>query len=211
MYPLVSVHYSSHGSHGGTLVYPYIRACGEKGAGRYEAGRKSTKRNSWTDIIAAAEFLMEKGYANAEGIILMSPSGGGVAGGMAINEAPELFAGFIGEMPILNTCRLEYGIFSNNYHLEFGSAKDSTEVDLYAMDPLLNLDLEERLPNLLVISAGNDDRVNGFQMFKYIAAQQKFDAESAYLYNDPDAAHSEVSAIYNVYGMVFGYAEHITK
>ena len=81
------------------------------------------------DITAAAEFLMEKGYANAEGIVLMPPRCGGVAGGMAINEAPELFAGFIGEMPILNPSRLEYGNFSNNYHLEFGSAKDSTEVE----------------------------------------------------------------------------------
>ncbi|MGB6153147.1 MAG: prolyl oligopeptidase family serine peptidase, partial [Pricia sp.] len=200
-------------AHGGTLVYPHIRGGGEKGVDWYEAGKKSTKRNSWMDIIAAAEFLIEEDYTSAEGIVLMSPSGGGVAGGMAINEAPELFKGFIGEMPILNPSRLEFGNFSNNYHLEFGSAKDSAEVEyLYAMDPLLNLNLEEKLPNALIISAGNDDRVDGFQMFKYIATLQKFDAaESAYLYNDPDAAHSEISDIYNVYGMVFGFAEHITE
>ena len=66
--------------------------------------------------------------------------------------------------------------------------------------------------NVLIISSGSYDRVDGFQMFKYIAALQKFDAaESAYLYQDSDAAHSEVSDIYNVYGMVFGFAEHITK
>ncbi len=80
------------------------------------------------------------------------------------------------------------------------------------MDPLLNLNLKEKLPNVLIISAGNDDRVGGFQMFKYVAALQKFKAaESIYLYNDPDAGHSEVADLYNVYGMVFGIAEHITK
>lgn len=80
------------------------------------------------------------------------------------------------------------------------------------MDPLLNLKLDEKLPNVLITSAGNDDRVDGFQMFKYVAALQKFDAaKSIYLYNDPDAGHSEVANIYNVYGMVFGFAEHITK
>jgi len=198
---------------GGILVYPHIRGGGEKGVDWYEAGKKATKSNSWQDIIFAAKYLIDKGLSNTEDIVLMSPSGGGVAGGMAINEAPELFKGFICEMPILNPSRLEHGNFSNNYHLEFGSAEDASEVEhLYAMDPLLNLNLEQRLPNVLLISAGNDDRVDGFQMFKYIAALQKFEAaESAYLYNDPDAGHSEVADIYNVYGMVFGFAEHITK
>ena len=75
----------------------------------------------------------------------MSPSGGGVAGGMAINEAPELFAGFIGEMPVLNPSRLEHGNFSNNYHLEFGSTENASEAEhLYAMDPLLNLNLDKK-------------------------------------------------------------------
>lgn len=200
-------------ANGGTLVYPHIRGGGEKGVDWYEAGKKATKKNSWKDIIAAAEFLIEKKYASADGIVLMSPSGGGVAGGMAINEAPELFSGFIGEMPILNPSRLEQGNFSNNYHLEFGNAQVSTErSDLYAMDPLLNLNLDIKLPNVLIISAGNDDRVDGFQMFKYLATLQKFDAaESAYLYNDPDAGHSEIADIYNVYGMVFGFAEHVAK
>lgn len=198
---------------GGNLAYPHIRGGGEKGVDWYEAGKKSTKSNSWKDIIAAAEFLIDEDYAASNDIVLMSPSGGGVAGGMALNEAPELFRAFIGEMPVLNPSRLEFGNFSNNYHLEFGSVKDSTEAGhLYAMDPLLNLNLKEKLPNILIISAGNDDRVDGFQMFKYIAALQKFDAaESTYLYNDPDAAHAGIADFYNVYGMVFGFAEHITK
>ncbi len=55
-------------------------------------------------------------------------------------------------------------------------------------------------------------RMDGFQMFKYIAALQKLKAaESAYLYDNPDADHSEVADLYNVYGMIFGFAEHITK
>lgn len=198
---------------GGTLVYPHIRGGGEKGVDWYEAGKKSKKSNSWDDITSAAKYLIRERLATSDDIILMSPSGGGVAGGMAINEAPDLFKGFICEMPILNPSRLEHGNFSNNYHLEFGSAKNASEAEhLYAMDPLLNLNLKEKLPNVLIISAGNDDRVDGFQMFKYVAALQKFKfAESAYLYNDTDAGHSEVADIYNVYGMIFGFADHITK
>ena len=198
---------------GGILVYPHIRGGGEKGVNWYEAGKKATKSNSWKDIISAAEYLIGKGLSHTDDIVLMSPSGGGVAGGMAINEAPELFAGFIGEMPILNPSRLEHGNFSNNYHLEFGSTENASEAGhLYAMDPLLNLNIDKKIPNVLIISAGNDDRVNGFQMYKYVAALQKFHAaESVYLYNDPDAGHSEVADIYNVYGMVLGFAEHITK
>ncbi|KKM60481.1 hypothetical protein LCGC14_1541410 [marine sediment metagenome] len=198
---------------GGILVYPHIRGGGEKGVDWYEAGKKSNKSNSWEDVISAAKFLIEEKLTDSNKIILMSPSGGGVAGGMAINEAPELFKGFIGEMPILNPSRLEQGNFSNNYHLEFGSVVNALEAEhLYAMDPLLNLQFKEKLPNVLIISAGNDDRVDGFQMFKYVAALQKFKAaESTYLYNDPEAGHSEVADIYNVYGMVLGFAEHITK
>jgi prolyl oligopeptidase len=211
--PSFSLLYLPWVAQGGTLVYPHIRGGGEKGVDWYEAGKKSTKGNSWNDIIAAAEYLIGEGLSNTDDIVLMSPSGGGVAGGMAINKAPDLFKGFICEMPILNPSRLEHGNFSNNYHLEFGSAEDASEAEhLYAMDPLLNLNLEQRLPNVLIISAGNDDRVDGFQMYKYVAALQRFKAaESAYLYNDPDAGHSEVADLYNVYGMVFGFAEHVTK
>jgi len=132
---------------------------------------------------------------------------------IGVRPAPVLFKGFICEMPILNPSRLEHGNFSNNYNLDFGSAEDASEAEhLYAMDPLLNINLKEKLPNVLIISAGNDDRVDGFQMFKSVAALQRFEAaESAYLYNDPDAGLSEVADLYNVYGMVFGFAEHITK
>ena len=166
---------------GGILVYPHIRGGGEKGVDWYEAGKKSTKSNSWKDIISAAKYMIEEGLTTIEKLVLMSPSGGGVAGGMAINAAPDIFKGFIGEIPVLNPSRLEYGNFSNNYQLEFGSAENASEAEhLYAMDPLLNINLKERLPNVLIISAGNDDRVDGFQMFKYVAALQKFKAaESA--------------------------------
>ena len=48
--------------------------------------------------------------------------------------------------------------------------------------------------------------------FKQVEALQRFKAaESANLYNDPDAGHSEVADLYNVYGMIFGFADHITK
>jgi len=153
---------------GGILVYPHIRGGGENGVDWYEAGKKATKSNSCQDIIFSPKYLIDKGLAYTDDIVLMSPSGGGVAGGMAVNEAPELFKGFICEMPILNPSRLDHGNFSNNYQLEFGSVENPSEAEnLYAMDPLLYLNLEQRLPNVLVISAGNDDRVDGLSTYPF--------------------------------------------
>jgi len=200
-------------AHGGTLVYPHIRGGGEKGVSWYEAGLKSTKKNSWIDVISAARYLIKEGYSEKTSIILHAASGGGVAAGMAVNESPELFEGLIMEMPVLNPSRLEYGNFSNNYHLEFGSDKNPAEAKfLYGMDPLLNLNPDKSYPNTFILSAGYDDRVDGFQIFKYVAALQKLNnAKSIYLYNDPNAGHTQVDDIYNVYGMIFGFAEHVTK
>lgn len=200
-------------SEGGILVYPHIRGGGEKGVAWYEAGLKSTKKNSWNDVVSAAEYLVKSNYSDEDGIVLHAASGGGVAAGMAVNESPELFNGVVFEMPVLNPSRLEYGNFSNNYQLEFGSDKISEEAKyLYGMDPLLNLHPDKTYPNTLILSAGHDDRVDGFQIYKYVAALQKLDnAKSIFLYNDPNAGHTQVDDIYNVYGMIFGFADRVTK
>ncbi|MDT7827142.1 hypothetical protein RQM65_00500 [Pricia sp. S334] len=60
-------------------------------------------------------------------------------------------------MSNLNPSRLRYGNFSNNYHMASGNTKASTGAEyLYSIDSLSNLDLDEQLPNVDIISAGND-------------------------------------------------------
>lgn len=211
--PTFSPLYLTWVAQGGVLAYPHVRGGGEKGVSWYEAGLKTTKRNSWIDVISAAEYLYDKGYSKKGGLILTAGSAGGVTAGMAINEAPELFQGVVLEMPVLNPSRLEYGNYSNNYQLEFGSDKIPAEAKyLFEMDPLLNLSQDKTYPNILILSAGFDDRVDGFQIHKYVATLQKMNnAESMYLYNDPNAGHVQVDDIYNVYGMIFGFSEALTK
>ncbi len=196
---------------GGILVFPHIRGGSEKGVSWYEAGKKKTKINSWMDIISAVEYLIDNKYTNKEKTVLMTPSGGAVAGGMAVNTKPNLFKVFIAEVPLLNPARVDFGAFDNNYDLEFGDIKNPEEVPaLLAMDPYLNI-TPQNYPTIFVVAAGQDDKLGLWQSSKYIARlQQISQSNNPHLfYVDKEGGHSAVTDI-SVYGMIFGLAQNLT-
>jgi len=212
MSPVFLPTYLSWVAKGGILVFPHIRGGGEKGVEWYENGRKDTKFNSWMDLVSAGEYLIKENYTSKDHMVLYTASGGAIAGGMAINVRPDLFKMSIAEVPLLNPARTGFGRFDNSYHLEFGDINNENEIEgLFAMDPYMNIKVQD-YPTTLVLAAGNDDVLEIWQSTKYIAKMQALSTSSNphLLYIDPDAGHGAISDYYNVYGMIFGLAEHET-
>ncbi|MBS7698437.1 MULTISPECIES: S9 family peptidase [unclassified Chelatococcus] len=84
----------------------HVRGGNEKGWHWYLDGKRDKKPNTFSDFIAAARHLISAGYTAAGRIAAHGGSAGGMLMGAVANDAPELFAGILAEVPfvdVLNT------------------------------------------------------------------------------------------------------------
>ncbi len=155
----------------------HVRGGGEKGPAWHKAGMKSTKENSWKDLKACSDYLVQNGYINAQSLGLFVESAGGITGGMAINENPGLFGAFCAAIPTLNPIRKEYIESINDYNgvFEFGTVKvEESYNDLLKMDPVVNLSSKLDYPSTLIIMGYKDNIIHPSSPGKYIALLQEF-------------------------------------
>lgn len=162
---------------GNIYVSAHVRGGGEKGPKWHEAGMKSTKENSWKDLIACSEYLINNKYVHPKKLGLNVNSAGGITGGMAVNERPELYGAFTGFVPNLNVIRTEYleEFDDSDGAFEFGTIKEEQSyMDLLKMDPVVNLSKDKEYPSTLMIIGFNDYLIPPSDAGKYIALLQSF-------------------------------------
>ena len=82
------------------IVYAiaHIRGGGELGRTWYEQGKKLAKKNTFTDFIACADYLVEQGYTSPDRLAARGSAGGLLMGAVA-NLAPG------GSVPSMRRCR----------------------------------------------------------------------------------------------------------
>jgi oligopeptidase B len=84
----------------------HIRGGKDKGYRWYTDGKLKKKLNTFTDFIAAGEYLVAQGFTRRGRIIANGGSAGGMLMGVVANMAPDLFLGLIADVPfvdVLNT------------------------------------------------------------------------------------------------------------
>ena len=84
----------------------HVRGGSEKGRGWFLDGKRFKKKNSFTDFIACAEYLVATDYGGAGRIVAQGGSAGGMLMGAIANLRPDLFAAILAEVPfvdVLNT------------------------------------------------------------------------------------------------------------
>lgn len=80
----------------------HIRGGSDKGWNWFLSARRMTKKNTFTDFIAAAEHLIAKDFARAGNIVAQGGSAGGMLMGAVNNMRPDLWAGVIGQVPFVD-------------------------------------------------------------------------------------------------------------
>jgi oligopeptidase B len=80
----------------------HVRGGTEKGWRWYEDGKLEKKPNTFSDFIAAARRLIAEGYTGAGRIVAQGGSAGGLLMGVVANDAPDLFAGIIADVPFVD-------------------------------------------------------------------------------------------------------------
>lgn len=80
----------------------HVRGGSDKGWNWFLSARRMTKKNTFTDFIAAAEHLISRNYAKAGNIVAEGRSAGGMLMGAINNMRPDLWAGVIGGVPFVD-------------------------------------------------------------------------------------------------------------
>ena len=84
------------------MVIAHIRGGGELGRHWYEDGKKLTKKNTFTDFIAATDWLAGSGWVDPSRIAAMGGSAGGLLMGAIANMAPEKYAAVVAQVPFVD-------------------------------------------------------------------------------------------------------------
>jgi len=158
---------------GGIIAFAHVRGGEELGEQWHKGGFKTTKPNTWKDLIACAEFLVNENYTSPKKISINAVSAGGILIGRAMTERPDLFAVAIPEIGVMNPLRFEETPNGPANISEFGTIQDSVEcMALIEMDSYLHIKDGVEYPATLITAGMNDSRVIAWQPAKFAARLQ---------------------------------------
>ncbi len=158
---------------GGIVGTCHVRGGGEFGEAWHQAGQKLAKPNTWRDLIACAEFMIERKFTRKQKLAIEGRSGGGIAVGRALTERPDLFAAVVPVVGLLDALRFEFTPNGPPNVPEFGSVKtESGFRGLHAMSALHHVKDDTKYPAVLLMHGVNDLRVEVWQSAKMAARLQ---------------------------------------
>ena len=79
----------------------HIRGGGDLGKPWYDAGKMLTKKNTFTDFVAAAEHLVKEKYTSKDRTVISGGSAGGLLMGAVVNMRPDLFKVVVSYVPFV--------------------------------------------------------------------------------------------------------------
>jgi oligopeptidase B len=157
---------------GVSVAIAHIRGGGELGKGWHDDGRMMNKRNTFTDFIAAADFLAAAGYTARDRLVIEGGSAGGLLIGAVLNLRPDCCAAAVLRVPfvdVINTMLDESLPLTVGEFEEWGNPKIREQYEyMKSYCPYTNLDARP-YPALLVKTSLNDSQVMYWEPAKYVA------------------------------------------
>jgi prolyl oligopeptidase len=155
---------------GGVFAVANVRGSSVHGYDWYKAGYKSTKPNTWKDLIACAEFLIARRYTSSAKLGIQGGSAGGILVGRAMTERPDLFAAVIPVVGVLDAVRAETTANGVPNIPEFGTvAREDEFRALLAMSSYHHVKDGTAYPAVLLVHGVNDPRVDYWHSSKMAA------------------------------------------
>ncbi|WP_291056013.1 S9 family peptidase [Herbiconiux sp.] len=184
---------------GTAFAIAHVRGGGELGRHWYETGKTLTKKNTFTDFVAAAEHLVATGLTAPDRLVAQGGSAGGLLMGAVANLAPQLFAGILAQVPFVDALT---SILDPDLPLtviewdEWGDPLHDPEVYAYmkSYTPYENV-TEQAYPRILAITSLNDTRVLYVEPAKWTARLREVGAP-VLLKTEMSAGHGGVSGRY---------------
>lgn len=156
------------------FVYVIAHIRGEQFYGRrwYEDGKLLRKMNTFTDFNAAAQFLIDTGYAHPGKLFAKGGSAGGLLMGAVINLRPDLYRGIIANVPFVDvvTTMLDESIpLTTSEFDEWGNPKNEEYYRyMLSYSPYDNVTAKD-YPSMLVTTGFHDSQVQYWEPAKWVA------------------------------------------
>jgi oligopeptidase B len=158
----------------------HVRGGGEMGRAWYEDGRMEHKANTFNDFIDAARHLVEAGLAQPDALAGRGGSAGGLLIGAVANQAPDLFAALVAQVPFVDcvTTMLDDELpLTVGEWEEWGNPKDDEAAyfRMLSYSPYDNVSASNEdgspraYPDLFVTAGLNDPRVSYWEPAKWVA------------------------------------------
>ncbi|HUG60437.1 MAG TPA: S9 family peptidase [Methylomirabilota bacterium] len=177
----------------------HVRGGNDKGYRWYKDGRRKKKINTFTDFIAAGEYLCNAGFTRRGRIVAMGGSAGGMLMGAVANRAPNLFGGVVAIVPfvdVLNTMLDDTLPLTPPEWPEWGnpiaSAEDFETIRAYSPYDALE---PKAYPPILALAGLTDPRVTYWEPAKWVARLRdlKTDRNPLVCHINMDAGHAGAS------------------
>ena len=181
----------------------HIRGGSDMGRAWYEDGKVLKKKNSFTDFIACAEYLIEKGFTAKEKLAIYGVSAGGLLVTSCMVMRPDLYKAVIAKVPfvdVINSISDPTIPLTTHEYDEWGNPVDNKEHYAYMLSysPYDNL-RATNYPNLLLTGGWNDPRVPYWEPAKFAAKlrELKTDDNLLLLKTNFHAGHAGSSGRYD--------------
>lgn len=215
--PVILTAYGSYGANSDPYFSPYrlpvlekgvvfvtaqVRGGSEMGRNWYEDGKLQNKRNTFTDFIAAAKYLIEQGYTTPNQLAARGGSAGGLLAGAVANMAGDLFQVIIPEVPFVDVVTTMLDTTIPLTTLEWDEWGDPRETEAYfymkSYSPYDNVETKN-YPHMYVTTGLNDPRVGYFEPAKWVARlrELKTDDHILVLKTNMGAGHFGESGRFN--------------
>jgi len=150
----------------------HIRGGGELGKEWHDTGKMMAKRNTFTDFITAAEYLVNEKYTSKDRLIITGGSAGGLLMGAVTNMRPDLFKAVVSYVPfvdVMNTMLDASLPLTVGEYLEWGNPNEKPAYDyMRSYSPYDNVE-KKAYPTILVRTSLNDSQVMYWEPAKYVA------------------------------------------
>ena len=177
----------------------HVRGGKDKGYRWYKDGKRERKVNTFTDFIAAGDYLAGEGFTSRGRIVAHGGSAGGMLMGAVANMAPDLFLGVIAEVPFVDvlTTMLDASLpLTPPEWPEWGNPIESAEAyrTIAAYSPYDNVRAQS-YPHILALAGLSDPRVTYWEPAKWVARLREIKADDHLLLlrTNMDAGHAGAS------------------
>jgi oligopeptidase B len=149
-----------------------VRGGGEMGRWWYDDGKLLNKKNTFSDFISCAEYLIANGYTSSSKLAIVGGSAGGILVGAAVNKRPELFRVAVAGSPfvdVLNTMLDPTIPLTVTEYEEWGNPNDSAYYFyIKGYSPYENVGAQA-YPAMFITGGLNDPRVAYWEPSKWAA------------------------------------------
>jgi oligopeptidase B len=183
---------------GFVFAIAHVRGGQEMGRQWYDDGKLLKKKNTFTDFIACAEFLIRERFTRPEKLFAMGRSAGGLLMGVVSNLRPDLFKGIVAEVPFVDvvTTMLDSSIpLTTGEYDEWGDPNRKEFYDyMLSYSPYDNVERKD-YPAMLVTGGLHDSQVQYWEPAKWVAKlrELKTDKNRLLLKTNMDAGHGGAS------------------